>query len=84
MQLNRDSINTAVIGIVSALEAGKGEAPKGILYLGLQMSGYTLDNFHAIVELLVKSNVVTKTAGPQLKLTEKGIKLAATIKAEMG
>jgi len=81
MKLSRDSIFTATVGIVGGLEAGGGEAPEGHLYVALSMTGYTLDNFHAIVELLVVSEVVVRTPGPQLKLTDKGIQLAADIKA---
>jgi hypothetical protein len=81
--MTRTKVHTAVFAILTSLaKTSEGAAPEGPMFAALMSAGFSLSDFHAVVGLLVASELVTR-GHHQVGLTAKGAKLAAELEAAL-
>lgn len=74
---------TIICAIITTLAAlPNGEAPEGVVYAGL-MAHCGLAEFQSIERGLIGARLIDRVAGPCLKITDAGRKIAAELEAAM-
>lgn len=66
-----DILMKNLVNAVACTLAEVGEAPEGIIYVGIMTKGATLDDFHFIKGLLLHHGLATEEIGPVLRATDK-------------
>ncbi len=76
--MNKQLAMTVIGATIETLaEVPEGTGPEGHLYMAMQHFGIDLDGYQTLVGIMVESGLVTRVAGPQLRITTKGRALAA-------